>query len=81
MEPHRPFPQRGSLGGRQMTPGQAIDTLQDLLTTLPQRSPEQRRQAVQLGIEALKRHQQLEKRMPPGTIKLLPTETQERNAH
>lgn len=32
----------------------AIETLQDLNTTLPQSSPEDRRKAVQLGIEALK---------------------------
>jgi len=34
---------------------EAIETLTDLKTTLPQSNPEKRREAVELGIEALKR--------------------------
>jgi hypothetical protein len=36
-----------------MTIYKAIEILADLMTTLPQRSPEERREAVKLGMEAL----------------------------
>lgn len=38
-----------------MTTDKAIEILEDLDTTLPQYDPELRREAVKLGIEALKR--------------------------
>lgn len=60
-----------------MTLQKAIAILEDLGTTLPQSSPEDRRKAVRLGIEALR--QVKESRFDPSTWepKLLPGETEE----
>ena len=60
-----------------MTIDQAIQILMDLTTTLPQTSPEKRREAVQLGIEALKREQDCREGEAPEYITLLPGETKE----
>lgn len=60
-----------------MTLNKAIEILQDLMTDLPQFSPDDRREAVMLGIEALK--QIKESRFDPSTWepRLLPGETEE----
>ena len=55
----------------------AIEILQDLDTTLPQSSPEDRREAVRLGIEAMKRLKIHREHSIPGPMFLLPGETED----
>lgn len=56
---------------------EAIETLYDLVTTKPQIDPEKRREAVRLGIEALKRTRQARVRKEPYWGALLPGEIEE----
>lgn len=63
-----------------MTIQEAIEILQDLHTTLPQSDPELRREAVKLGIEALKRLQDGRQKGYDYFAHLLPGET-ERKSH
>ena len=55
----------------------AIEILNDLLGDGPQFSPDCRRKAVMLGIEALKRELNYRGGMPPEKGELLPGETEE----
>lgn len=60
-----------------MTLDKAIEILLDLDTTLPQSDPEDRRDAVKLGIEALKRLQTLRRTAVSIAFYLLPGETKD----
>lgn len=60
-----------------MTLKEAIEILKDLDTTLPQVSPERRREAVKLGIEAAKAYAQARRLGLPLRCELLPGETEE----
>lgn len=42
-----------------MTLQKTLETLRDLLTTLPQTTPEERREAVNIGIKAIERFRNL----------------------
>ena len=60
-----------------MTIREAIETLADLNSTLPQCSPEERRQAVNLGIQALKNIMRHRSGFPSYVVVPLPGETNE----
>lgn len=60
-----------------MNPDKAIEVLQDLKTTLPQSSPEERREAVILGIEALDFNLELRKLPGRKDSFRLPSETED----
>jgi len=59
-----------------MTLTETIEILLDLQTTLPQRPPEDRRKAVNIAIEAVKRIQLQRKRICPPYDRWLPGETE-----
>jgi len=55
----------------------AIEILNDLLGEGPQFPPDDRREAVKIGIEALKRHYQIQHEVVPFPEKPLPGETED----
>ncbi len=60
-----------------MKPKKAIEILNDLLGEGPQFSPDDRRDAVKLGIEALKRHKALQENPHYTRLGPLPSETED----